>query len=94
MVNLQLKVGDFCESSTEDFGALPIEQINPDFGIFVNPELRIYHRKINPQLYWESLQVIYVIEVIDFKSEVRFGLRGCFEVVVASDAVMLLQWQT
>ena len=26
----------------------------------------------------------YVIEVTDFKSEVRFDLRGCLEAVVAS----------
>ena len=49
-------VGDLRKSSPEDLWALPREQINPQFGIFVNPELRIYHRKINPQLYWESLQ--------------------------------------
>ena len=28
----------------------------------------------------------YVIEVTDFKSEVRFDLRGCLEAVVASEA--------
>ena len=55
LVNLQLKVGDLCKSSTEDFGALPIEVLNPQLAISVNPDLRIYLRKINPQLYWESL---------------------------------------
>ena len=30
--------------------------------------------------------VTYVIEVTDFKSEVRFDLRGCLEAVVASEA--------
>ena len=29
----------------------------------------------------------YVIEINDFKSEVRFGLWGCFEAAVASEAV-------
>ena len=47
---------DFCKSTTEDFGALPIELLNPQLGILINPELRIYLWKINPQLYWESLQ--------------------------------------
>ena len=31
---------------------------------------------------------IFVTEVTDFKSEVRFDLRGCLEAVVASEAAI------